>query len=247
MNLFLLEGAHEEVEWSKNDPRAKHLKKVLRCKDGDKVDFGVINGPRGKGTLKWTSFGTVKISLEWRTPHPSDLLPITLLVGLSRPQTCRKIIEQSATLGVEELVFFQPEKGEISYGASSLWRNEWKSLLIKGAEQAFSCHLPTIKRVNSLKEAINPMLSRHSTRIALDLYEANSALSSSPSFKHERGAKLAIGPERGWSSEERDCLRKNKFELCHMGQRVLRVETAMVAAVGFMSAFYWADRGWAGE
>ena len=62
-----------------------------------------------------------------------------------------------------------------------------------------------------------------------------------------RGCSTGDGPERGWSSEERDCLRKNKFELCHMGQRVLRVETAMVAAVGFLSAFYWADRGWAGE
>lgn len=247
MNLFLLEDVLEEVEWSKNDPRAKHLKEVLRSQDGDQVDFGVINGPRGKGTLKWTKSGTVRIVLKWRPPHPSDLLPITVLVGLCRPQTCRKIIEQAATLGVEELIFFQPEKGELSYGDSSLWKDEWKSLLIKGAEQAFSCHLPRVKRVNYLKEAIELILSKNSSRIALDVYEAVSALSSYSSFPQARGVQLAIGSERGWSSQERDFLRINEFEFYHMGQRVLRVETAMVAAMGYLSANYWSGRGWANE
>jgi RsmE family RNA methyltransferase len=58
---------------------------------------------------------------------------------------------------------------------------------------------------------------------------------------------LAIGPERGWSTQERDFLRANGFSLCHMGQRVLRVETAVVAAVGAISPAYWAGKGWAGR
>jgi 16S rRNA (uracil1498-N3)-methyltransferase len=247
LNLFLLEDVLQEVEWSKNDPRAKHLKEVLRSQDGDRIDFGVVNGPRGKGTLKWTTSGKVRITLQWKSPHRSDLLPITLLIGLCRPQTCRKIIEQAATLGVEELIFFQPEKGELSYGDSSLWKNEWKSLLIKGAEQAFSCHLPMVKRVNCLKEAIEPILSQNTSRIALDVYDADSALSTNSSQRQARGVQLAIGPERGWSSQERDLLRRNEFQIYHMGPRVLRVETAMVAAIGYLSATYWPGRGWANE
>ena len=47
---------------------------------------------------------------------------------------------------------------------------------------------------------------------------------------------LAVGPERGWSAKERDQLRKNQFELCDLGTRVLRVETAVVAAIGILGS-----------
>ncbi len=42
---------------------------------------------------------------------------------------------------------------------------------------------------------------------------------------------LAFGPERGWSGPERALLRAAGFELAHLGPRVLRTETAVVAAV----------------
>jgi len=50
--------------------------------------------------------------------------------------------------------------------------------------------------------------------------------------------QLAIGPERGWSNKERRFLRDMGFALAHLGQRVLRVETAMVASVGFLATNY---------
>lgn len=246
LNLFLLNQADSTVEWSVDDPRAIHLKKILQAKDGDRIDFGVVNGPRGKGLVTWTNSGTVQISLQWSSPHPSDLLPISLLIGLSRPQTCRKIIEQSAALGVSELIFFHAKKGELSYGKSSLWEAEWQRLLVKGAEQAFSCHLPWTIKVDSLEEALSSSRFKSSLRLALDIYEATGALSSVKRLD-EHGAQLAIGPERGWSQSERVYLRQQGFEFCHMGQRVLRVETAMVAAVGYLSANYWSGRGWGEE
>ena len=45
-----------------------------------------------------------------------------------------------------------------------------------------------------------------------------------------------MGPERGWSANERDQLRDNQFELCDLGSRVLRVETAVVAAIGILGS-----------
>ena len=99
LNLFLLKKADGKVEWAAEDPRVIHLKEVLKTEDGQLVDFGVVNGPQGKGKVKWTNSGSVKISLKWDRSHPSDLLPISVLVGLSRPQTCRKVIEQAANRG----------------------------------------------------------------------------------------------------------------------------------------------------
>jgi len=47
---------------------------------------------------------------------------------------------------------------------------------------------------------------------------------------------VAIGPERGWSARERDLLRARGFELVHLGPRVLRTETACVAAVAVVKS-----------
>ena len=235
-----------QVQWPAHDARTHHLKKVLHAQDGDLVDFGVVNGPRGKGLVKWEKSGAVNLSLKWNERHASDLLPITLLVGLSRPQTCRKVIEQASALGVSELIFFTAEKSEASYTESSLWNEEWHRLLIKGAEQAFSCHLPRCEKVKSLDAAIQQSSSFSTTRLALDVYESSQALSEMGRPNNEN-TLLAVGPERGWSQSERELLREQKFSLCHMGQRVLRVETAVVASVGYLSANYWPGRGWAGE
>jgi len=240
LNIFLLEQAIEQVEWSAKDSRTIHLQNTLKAKEGDLVDFGVINGPKGKGRVAWQASGNAKIFLNWHPAGASDLMPISILVGLSRPQTCRKIIEQGSTLGVSEILFFPSEKGELSYGDSSLWENEWRRLLVKGAEQAFSCHLPVCQKVGSLKQAIEQSTSTNSIRLALDIYEATKPLAllkPSPG----QSVQLAIGPERGWSNKERRFLRDMGFALAHLGQRVLRVETAMVASVGFLATNYGSE------
>jgi 16S rRNA (uracil1498-N3)-methyltransferase len=47
---------------------------------------------------------------------------------------------------------------------------------------------------------------------------------------------LALGAERGWSGEERVMLRKAGFQFVHLGARVLRTETACVAALSLLRA-----------
>ena len=245
MNLFLLDKAVEEILWPSNDQRTVHIGKTLKAKDGDSLDFGVINGPRGKGMVKWIDGEGVKIVLQWNTQHESDLLPISLLVGLARPQTSRKVLHQAASLGLKEVIFFNADKGEPSYAQSSLWEREWKDLLVKGAEQAFSCHLPNCQKITGIEKSNEFSKLSCKVKIALDIYEAENCLSS-VSLEKNASVQLAIGPERGWSAKERDWLRQQGFILCHMGQRVLRQETAFVAAVGCLSHAYWPERGWDG-
>jgi len=73
----------------------------------------------------------------------------------------------------------------------------------------------------------------------LDVYEADGVLASPQGGGNNDSVQLAIGPERGWSTQERQWLRQNKFLLKHMGKRVLRVETAVVAAVAKIAGVYW--------
>jgi RsmE family RNA methyltransferase len=246
VNLLLFTSAETAAPLPRTDPRATHLLDVLRRQIGDTFDAGLIDGPRGKGTLAAVSALELILSFTWGEPPP-PLDPIVLLVGLPRPQTGRKILQEATALGVSALHFFASERGEPSYAPSTLWSSgEWRRHLITGAEQAFCTRLPAITWARPLSDIIAelspPPASGSAPRIALDNYESPDALGNChvlrdiPSENPRPLITLAIGSERGWSAAERDFLRAKNFTLAHLGPRVLRAETAVTAAVAIVKA-----------
>jgi RsmE family RNA methyltransferase len=216
------------------DPRARHLLEVLRRREGDPFDAGLINGPRGKGRLEKITPDTLTFSFAWGEPPP-PLDPIILLVGLPRPQTARKILQEATALGVGALHFFTAEKAEPSYARSTLWiGGEWRRHLVAGAEQAFCTRLPELSHGLALAAALEKTPPA-ATRLALDNYEAAAPLGQGQLLA-DSPVVLALGSERGWSAAERDFLRAKNFLLVHLGSRVLRTETAVVAAVALVKA-----------
>lgn len=208
---------------------------VLRLKPGDGFDAGVINGPRGRGLLEAIGRdGALSLSFRWGSP-PTPLAPIHLLVGLPRPQTARDILREATALGVRAMEFVHTGRGEPSYARSTLWAtSEWEAQLLAGAAQAFTTLLPAVTHGRTLGEGI-AALPAGFTRIALDNYEAPAALSEVP-LAAGAGVVLAIGSERGWTPEERALLRQQGFRLAHLGERVLRTETAVIAAIAIVKA-----------
>lgn len=232
MNLILLEPGETGVPLPLADPRAVHIVDVLRRSEGDLFDAGIVNGPRGKGTVVSIGPGGLAFRFEATgdTP-PAD--EVHLLVALPRPQTARKILSEATSLGVASIRFFQAQKGEPSYASSTLWRTpEWRRHLVDGAAQAFDTRLPEVLHVSSLADAV-ASIPAGCLRIALDNYEATRPLT--PGLAR-RPLALAFGPERGWAAAERTLLRESGFELAHLGSRVLRTETAVVAALALAKA-----------
>ncbi len=234
MNLVLFETAEIARPLPRTDRRAVHILEVLRRKVGDTFDAGVINGSRGKATLIAVEARALTLSFAAETSPPAAE-PITLIVGLPRPQTARDILRDATTLGVGAIQFVRTEKGDANYAQSSLWSSgEWHRHAIAGAEQAFSTRVPTITHELTLSEAI-ASLPTAATRLALDNYESPAPLGQH-SFRANALVTLAIGGERGWSAAERDLLRAQNFALVHLGPRVLRTETACTAAIAIVRA-----------
>jgi len=207
---------------------------VLRRREGDPFDAGLINGPRGKGRLEKITPATLTLSFAWGEPPP-PLDPIMLLIGLPRPQTARKILQEATSLGVRALHFFTAEKAEPGYARSTLWTGgEWRRHLVAGAEQAFCTRLPELTHGLTLAAALEKTPAA-ATRLALDNYEASAPLGHGQPLA-DAPVALALGSERGWSAAERDFLRAKNFSLVHLGSRVLRTETAVVAAVTLVKA-----------
>ena len=162
------------------------------------------------------------------------MLPIDLIVGLSRPQTSRKILQEVTSLGVRRILFVATDRGERSYETSKLWTtNEWRQCIRSGVEQAFSTRFPEVKFGLTLTDGINAM-DGLPNRICLDNYEATGSLRDVA--EGNAAVVLAIGSERGWSAKERDLFRSHGFDLAHLGERPLRTETAAIAAVSIVAA-----------
>jgi len=269
MNLVLFDDAAPQRTLSPSDVRAVHARDVLRLSVGDRFDVGVVGGARGKARIVSDDDGGMRLAIEWGDV-PAGPMPLCLLIGLPRPQTARKVLRECTSIGVAGIGFFTSSKGESSYRASKLWTTgEWRRHLREGAEQAFTTHLPKVEHFDSLAAAVAVGAGGDScVRIALDVYEATVGLGEvvrgwggenvcdapaggGESFDVPAIAQaeacglggeivLAIGPERGWSAGERDVLRGAGFLLAHLGERVLRTETACIAAISMIGA----GRGW---
>lgn len=235
MNIILFSPEEVQLPLSGKDSRARHILEVLRRKPGDTFDAGLINGPRGKGTLRAVGTdGTLMLSFAWGDPPPS-LAPLRLVVGLPRPQTARDILREGAALGVAAMDFVRTERGEPSYAQSSLWSSrEWESLLVAGATQAFCTRLPAVRHGHTLAEALKT-LPAGCTRLVLDNYESPQPLGRT-AVAAGVPVVLAIGSERGWTEAERELLLSREFLFVHLGARVLRTETACIAAISVLRA-----------
>jgi RsmE family RNA methyltransferase len=251
VNLILFEPAETVQPLARSDPRAEHLLRVLRRRPGDTFDAGLVNGPRGKGTLVAVGDAALTLAFAWGA-EPPPLPPLTLIVGLPRPQTARDILRDATSLGVAAMHFVATERSEPSYARATLWTSgEWRRQLLAGAAQAFDTRLPAVTHDRSLLEAV-AALPVGPVRLALDHYEASEALGTCNLLGYfpsetarpkcnplgytsaEQGVVLAFGPERGWGAADRAVLRGAGFALVHLGTRVLRTEAAVTAALAIV-------------
>lgn len=228
MNLILFEPDELDDGLKPEDDRVRHVREILRCGPDDWFDIGVQNGPRGKAKMSLGADGRASFEYKLGTKPPS-LFPLSLIVGMPRPQAARRLLREMTSLGADRLWFATTDRSEKGYANSRLWTtNEFERHVRQGAEQAFCTRLPEIRRFDSMLEATGA-LEIEGDRVALDNYESEIGLADwSP---NSRRTILAIGAERGWSATERMLLRDSGFVLADLGDRVLRVETAAIVAV----------------
>ena len=267
MNLILFEPGEITTPLPRTDPRARHLLDVLRRREGDSFDAGLVNGPHGRGTLAALSPAALTLTFQWG-PEPPPPDPLTLLLGLPRPQTARDILRDATTLGVAALHFVVTEKSDPGYAHSTLWSSgEWRRHLLAGAAQAFATRIPEVTWGRPLEQLLaefapgpagGPDPAAHAAghqknvalrvsagssdvsgptpiRLALDNYEATAPLGQCHLIR-DTAVVLAFGPERGWGPADRALLSAHGFTLAHLGPRVLRTETAVVAALAVLKS-----------
>lgn len=231
MNLVLITPDEAATGFPSEDARARHLRETVGLAVGGAFHVGVENGLRGIATITALA-PKLAFSVAWEKSTQARL-PLSVLVGLPRPQTAKKVLHDLASLGAARIIFFESVKGDPGYLTSSLWKDgEWREHVLKGTEQACSTLVPEVTRVGSLAEAV-ALVAADAWKVALDPYEAAGAPELSTPAK---AAVLAIGPERGFAEAERATLRSAGFGFAHLGDRILRVEAAALVGGALMLA-----------
>lgn len=230
MNLVLFEEHEIDAPLALTDERAQHILNVLNAQVGDRVSVGLVNGPRGSALLKSQTEDGLVLEFSWDEKVEAPLDSITLIVGLARPHTNQKILQQATSLGVKKMLFVRTELGEGSYAASKLWSTgEYKKHLIHGAQQAGCTRIPKVEYGSPLWIAMH-LVEDIPQKIALHNGDGITPLTQLP-LDREQDIVLAIGSERGWTEKEVAMLQRNGFTLAAMGDRILRTETAVVAGI----------------
>lgn len=229
MNLLLLEDgdfvAADRALLSGR--RLKHLQEVHRAAVGDSLRVGRLNGLMGSGQLLRLGANEAELSVKLDLPAPAKL-PITLLLALPRPKMLRRVLQTISAMGVPRLVLLNSYRVEKSF-----WQTPFlepaaiREQLILGLEQARDTALPDIiieKRFKPFVEDRLPTLAAGS----LGLIGHPGAYPACPRAV-DRAVTLAIGPEGGWIPYEVEKLQEAGLQPVQLGERILRVETAVTA------------------
>jgi RsmE family RNA methyltransferase len=193
---------------------------------------GVLGGSVGQGVVRSLSGERLEIEVTFSGEAPPTL-GVSLVLAVSRPQMLKRIFEGCATLGVDRLVLVASEYGQKSYLKSRVLESDAiMKRLYMGLEQGAATQLPDIRiypRFSAFISEIDDLFPGEKFFRILAAPQADKSLAETGmNAGQDLQFVAAIGPEGGWSGrEEASLVESAGFVPFSLGQRILRVETAV--------------------
>lgn len=237
MNLILLEP--HELEGTRgflSGTRAEHLCSFLHASPGSIFRVGVVDGLCGVATV--TDVSDQGVAFEASLDSVSLPPWYDLVLALPRPRSLRRILFQSAAMGVRRIFLTGAAKVEKSYFSMHLLREEeYRPVLLEGLMQAKTTALPKVVVVPKLRALWEMLPADNGMR-----FIANPATSRLPVPEEAPGIPLvAIGPDGGWTDEETAAFMERGFHPITLGPRPLRTDTAAIALPAILQAQGWGN------
>lgn len=240
MNLLLLEpGEIAGDETVLTGRRAEHLLRVLGVAVGDTVRVGVIGGKLGSGRVLAADAGAVRLAVSLEREVPADLY-LELILALPRPIMLQRILKQATVLGVRRFHLIRSRRVEKSFFHSPVLEpGKIRALLLEGLEQAMDTRLPEVTLHHQFRPFVEDVLPTLTGRGLIAHPGVSDNLTTLP-VGHDPGESLllAVGPEGGWSEYELERFVDAGFHPFSMGERILHVDTAVVALLAQLRLLY---------
>lgn len=215
---------------------AAHLIRVLRLAVGDSCVLfngdGHDHDARIVAADKRGAQVEVVASREVGNESP---LRIVLVQGIARGERMDWILQKATELGAAAFVPVHSERSEVKLDGERAGKRlaHWRSVVVSACEQSWRARIPEVLPPAPLATAI-AALPVQGRRVTLDP-DAEDGVDALENPDHD-AITIAIGPEGGWSPRDRSQLAAAGFSGLRLGPRILRTETAGIAAIAALQA-----------
>lgn len=210
--------------------RYEHAREVLKVTRGKNLQVGLLGGKTGSATVH--SINEKELELEvLLNNEPPDPLPVTVILAMPRPKVFKRVLQGMTAMGVKHILLLNTWRVDKSYWQSPVLEPAAiREQLILGLEQARDTILPRVVLQSRFKPFVEDALPAIAAGTCALVAHPGS---SQPCPVNTRQAvTLAIGPEGGFTTYEIEKLVAAGLTSIHIGNRPLRVETAVPALLG---------------
>lgn len=237
--LYLPVALSQGKKIALDDESAHYLSTVLRLKKD--AEIVVFNGEGGEyaATVAEVNRKTVLIAIgKWSNRSVESPLRVTLGLGIARGDRMDISVQKAVELGVNGITTLLTERCVVQFKGEKKpqrWLH-WQKIAQHAAEQSGRTSVPEFNEIESFSDWIS---RQQGLKLFLDPYAETSLADLSPVNQQ---VTLLTGPEGGFADHERDIAKAAGFIPVRLGQRILRTETASLAALSAVQML-WGDFG----
>jgi 16S rRNA (uracil1498-N3)-methyltransferase len=217
-------------------PAAQHLAKVLRARSGDEIVLFSGDGREFIAAVESIRGSRVAAAVgEGRTVDRESPLDLTLVQCIARADRMDVIVQKATELGVTRIVPVLSRRSVVRLDeAQAASKTEhWRGIAVSACEQCGRNLLPLIEAPRQLIRYLGD-----APRVGARLVLEPGAGASDAALQIGTAVEMAIGPEGGFDAEELEAFRLSGFASVALGPRVLRTETAAIAAIAWLQSRY---------
>lgn len=218
---------------------ARHALTVLRLKTGQKIEI-IHRSALWEAEIVSVESQDVQAKLLRSLPSSEPGIRITLFQGLPKSDKMDWIVQKATELGVSEIVPLVMERSVVRFSPEKDTRkaDRWRKIVREACKQSGRCVIPELRDPCSLRQLLDS-----SSLPELNVVPWEEARMYGPrSFCRDHAVPaslgILIGPEGGISREEMSLLQSAGFVPVTLGKRILRTETAGLAAVSAFLSLY---------
>jgi RsmE family RNA methyltransferase len=217
------------IEYRLTGARADHVRSVLAKGPGDSLKCGLVGVGTGQGRILSDDGQSLRLELcELSSRAPPRL---EIILAMPRPKALSRVLQAVASFGVARLDLIGGYRVDKAYFDSPRLASErLLEDLRLGCEQGVQVHLPAVGVEPRFGHFVEQVLGARPSAPGFLLHpQASRAFPASAGLGP---ARLALGPEGGWTQGELRAFENHGFEPITLGPAVLRTEVAVAAALG---------------
>jgi 16S rRNA (uracil1498-N3)-methyltransferase len=241
--FFLPQANIQEGRGIVHGQELAHLMKVLRLRAGDFVTVFDNTGWEHEAIIE--TLTSERGELKIVESHPSDRepsIPITLAVGLTKGQKVDWVIEKATELGVTTIIPLSSNYTVPKLDGDKIQKRSerWRKIAVSAAKQCGRSRIPEVRSLCSFENFVRESWPEILKLIFWENEADGSLREMFEKCRETKSVLVVVGPEGGFTHGEVELANAQGFQSVHMGRRILRAETAAIAALAVVQ-FLWGD------